>query len=101
MKLAALLLLLALVPAPAAPPRPRPAVGVRTAAEAKRIAEQETRGIAVSARRTYLNGATCGWEVVVRMPREDRGWRCMVDCDTRLVSTKDRIPNPPERRSKR
>lgn len=100
MKIAAAFLLLALVPAAAAPPRPRPVVGVRTAADAKRIAELETRGIAVSARQTYLNGASCGWEVLVHMPKETRGWRCMVDCDTRMVATKDRIPNPPAKRPK-
>jgi hypothetical protein len=92
------LLVIALFPATAArPPKPRQtAVGlVRNAKEAKQIAELDTRGIAVSARKTYLNGASCGWEVEVHMPKEERGWRCMVDCDTRQVHTKDRIPNPP------
>jgi hypothetical protein len=67
---------------------------VRTAKEAKVIAEQETRGLALSARKVYLNGATCGWEVIIRMPGEARGWQCVVDCDTRAVFTKTRIPNP-------
>jgi hypothetical protein len=67
---------------------------VRTAKEAKSIAEQETRGLAVSARKIQLNGATCGWEVVLHMAGEARGWRCVVDCDTRAVFTKTRIPNP-------
>jgi len=67
---------------------------VHSASEAKAIAERETGGIALSARRTSLNGATCGWEVEVHMPKEDRGWRCTVDCDTHMVYTKDRIPNP-------
>lgn len=92
------LLLLSILPSPAAAPgKPRyRALGVvRNAKEAKQIAEHETGGIAVSARRTRLNGASCGWEVDVHMPREDRGWRCMVDCDSRSVHTKDRIPNPP------
>lgn len=73
---------------------------VRTAREAKAIAEQETQGLATSARKIYLNGATCGWEVVVHMPKESRGWRCVVDCDTHSVFTKTRIPNPdaPRRR---
>jgi hypothetical protein len=72
---------------------------VHSAREAKTIAEQETRGLATSARKIYLNGATCGWEVVVHMPGEARGWRCVVDCDTRSVFTKTRIPNPePPRR---
>jgi hypothetical protein len=67
---------------------------VHSAKEAKSIAEQETSGLAVSARKVYLNGASCGWEVVIHMPREARGWQCMVDCDTHAVFTKTRIPNP-------
>lgn len=93
-----LLCLLAILPlAASAPPKPqRQRYGVvRNAKEAKQIAEVETGGIAVGARKTRLNGASCGWEVDVHMPKEDRGWRCMVDCDTRMVHTKDRIPNPP------
>jgi len=73
---------------------PLQARSVTTAREARSIAELETRGLAMSARRIYLNGATCGWEVVVHMPGEARGWRCVVDCDTRAVFTKTRIPNP-------
>lgn len=97
------LLMLAILPADAAAAgKPRgPRVGlVRNAKDAKQIAEAETGGIAVSARRTQLNGASCGWEVDIRMPKEDRGWRCMVDCDTRQVHTKDRIPNPPIKKKK-
>ncbi len=82
--LAALLLL-----GPAALARP-----VGSAREARAIAEHETSGIAVSARRIHLNGATGGWEVDLRMPGETRGWRCVVDSDTRSVYTKTRIPNP-------
>ncbi len=67
---------------------------VRTAKEAKAIAEQDTGGKAVSARRIPLNGASGGWEVEVRMPHEDRGWRCVIDCDTRTVHTKTHIENP-------
>ena len=67
---------------------------VRTAKEAKAIAEQETGGKAVSARRIPLNGASGGWEVDVHMPHEDRGWRCVIDCDTRTVHTKTHIDNP-------
>jgi hypothetical protein len=99
----AALLLFTIVPMSASAPR-KPAYRargvVRNAKEAKQIAELETGGIAVNARRTRLNGATCGWEVDVHMPREDRGWRCMVDCDTRAVHTKDRIPNPPVKASR-
>lgn len=79
---------------------PRSHGTVSTAKEAKAIAERETGGLALSARRIPLNGATGGWEVTVRMPREDRGWRCIIDCDTRMVHTKDRIPNPPAGRHK-
>jgi hypothetical protein len=67
---------------------------VKTAKDAKAISERETGGIAVSARQVPLNGASGGWEVDIHMPKEDRGWRCTVDSDTRLVHTKDRIPNP-------
>ena len=67
---------------------------VRTAKEAKAIAEQETGGKAVSARRIPLNGASGGWEVDVHMPHEERGWRCVIDCDTRTVHTKTHIDNP-------
>ena len=55
---------------------------VRTAREAKAISEQATGGRAVSARRVPLNGASGGWEVDIHMPKEDRGWRCIVDNDT-------------------
>lgn len=75
-------------------PRRRATGQVRTAKEAKAIAEQATGGRAVSARRIPLNGASGGWEVDVRMPHEDRGWRCVVDCDTRMIYTRTRIDNP-------
>lgn len=87
----------ALVPAlilSAAKPRKHASGLVRTAKEAKAIAEQETGGKAVSARRVPLNGASGGWEVDVHMPNEDRGWRCIIDCDTRTVHTKTHIDNP-------
>jgi len=54
----------------------------------------------VRARKIALNGASAGWEVEVRMSGEDRGWRCIVDADSRSVFTKTRIPNP-EARKKR
>ncbi len=74
---------------------------VASAKEAKAIAERETGGSALSARRVYLNGASGGWEVEVHMPREDRGWRCIIDADTHAVHTKDRIPNPKAPKSHR
>ncbi|MEI6593912.1 MAG: PepSY domain-containing protein [Holophagaceae bacterium] len=67
---------------------------VKSVKEAKTIAEQETGGKAVSARRVPLNGASGGWEVEVRMPREARGWRCIIDADTHLVHSKTRIEQP-------
>jgi len=76
-------------------PRVRLQGTVKNAKDAKTISERETGGIAVSARQVPLNGASGGWEVDVHMPKEDRGWRCTVDSDTRQVHTKDRIPNPP------
>lgn len=92
--------LLALLPLAAGsaktPKAPRTKVQgtVKNAKDAKTIAEHETGGIAVSARQVPLNGASGGWEVEVHMPKEDRGWRCTIDNDTRQVHTKDRIPNP-------
>jgi hypothetical protein len=75
---------------------------VGSAREARAIAEHETSGIAVSARRVHLNGATGGWEVDLHMPGEKRGWRCVVDSDTHMVFTKTRIPNPdPPRQRKK
>jgi hypothetical protein len=67
---------------------------VKSAKQAKAIAEQDTGGKATSARRIPLNGASGGWEVDVRMPGEDRGWRCIIDADTRMVHTKTRIEQP-------
>ena len=67
---------------------------VRNAADAKAIAERETGGKAVSVRRIPLNGASGGWEVDVRMPHEPKGWRCVIDSDTRMVHTKTRIDQP-------
>ena len=90
--LPAIVCLLATVPLAARP--------VKSAAEAKAIAEQETHGQAVSARRIDLNGASGGWEVLVHMPGEPRGWCCIVDCDTHTVFRKTRVPNPEPSRKK-
>jgi len=83
------------------PKKSRRSGPVSTVKEAKVIAEQNTSGVAVSARRVHLNGASGGWEVTVHMPKEERGWRCIVDADTHQVYTKDRIPNPSLKGSKR
>jgi uncharacterized membrane protein YkoI len=91
----ALLLLPALLAAaPADRRHARRGGPVSTAKEAKAIAEQETGGKAVSAIRIPLNGASGGWEVDVHMPKEERGWRCVIDADTHTVHTKTRIDNP-------
>lgn len=91
-RLAALLLVPRLV-CPAAE-KHRPSTTVHTASEAKAIAERETARRAVSARQIPLNGASGGWEAEVHMPKEDCGWRCIIDAATHMVYTKDRIPNP-------
>jgi hypothetical protein len=67
---------------------------VKSPKEAKAIAERDTGGKATSARRIPLNGASGGWEVEVRMPREDKGWRCIIDADTHMVLSKNRIDQP-------
>ena len=64
---------------------------IKSAKEAKAIAEQDTGGKAISARRISLNGASGGWEVDVRMAHEDKGWRCIIDADTHMVYSKTRI----------
>lgn len=63
--------------------------------DAKAIAARDTGGEPVSAREIPLNAASGGWEVEVHMPNEERGWRCVIDDDTRMVRTKERIANPP------
>ena len=78
----------------AATTKTRPSSLVKSAKQAKAIAEQDTGGKATSARRIPLNGASGGWEVDVRMPHEDKGWRCIIDADTRTVHTKTRIDQP-------
>ena len=72
-------------------PRKHGTGAVKSAKEAKAIAEQDTGGKAVSARRIPLNGASGGWEVDVRMPHDEKGWRCIIDADTRMVYSKTRI----------
>ncbi len=75
--------------------RHRAAGTVRTAKEAKAIAERETGGTAVSARQIPLNGASGGWEVDLHMPNDEKGLRCVIDDDTHMVHTRTRIDNPP------
>lgn len=96
--LPALLLPALILSAHAGPRRGRRTGPVSSASEAKRIAEQETGGRAVSATRIPLNGASAGWQVDVHMPKDARGWRCIIDADTHSVHTKTRIDNPTTRR---
>ena len=77
-----------------AKPRKHAAGPIKSSKEAKAIAEQETGGKAVSARRIPLNGASGGWEVDVRVPNETKGWRCIIDADTHMVHSKTRIDQP-------
>lgn len=80
--------------AAATKPRKHTTGAVKNAKEAKAIAERETGGHAISARRIPLNGATGGWEVEVRMPHEAKGWRCIIDADTHMVYSKTRVDQP-------
>lgn len=72
-----------------------------TREDAKAIAELETGGKAVSARRIELNGATGGWEVWVRMPDQEQGWRVFIDRDNGKVRRKVACPNPPARKGRK
>ena len=101
MRIAALLLVPALLAAGGSTQKQARRGGpVSTARAAKAIAEQATGGIAVSARRIPLNGASGGWEVDLHMPKDEKGWRCIIDNDSHSVHTKDRIPNPPVRKGR-
>ncbi len=64
------------------------------AERAKGVAAVEVGGEAIAARLIDLNGATGGWEVLVRMSSGDTGWRVIVDRDTWTVRTKTQVPNP-------
>lgn len=61
---------------------------------AKGIAAVEVGGEAIAARLVDLNGATGGWEVLVRMSQGTKGWRVMVDRDTWTVRSKEQVANP-------
>jgi len=61
---------------------------------AKGVAAVEVGGEAIAARRIDLNGATGGWEVLVRMASGDKGWKVVVDRDTWTVRSKTQVPNP-------
>ena len=93
--LAVALLVPAIVLSAAVPKKKKNSTGpVKSSKQAKAIAEQDTGGRATSARRIPLNGASGGWEVDVRMPHEDKGWRCIIDSDTHMIHSKSRIDQP-------
>ncbi|HJW08069.1 MAG TPA: hypothetical protein VJ483_00445 [Holophagaceae bacterium] len=62
-------------------------------ARAKDIAAAEVGGEPLGARLIDLNGATGGWEVLVRVSAEER-WRVIVDRDTWTVRRKEKVEKP-------
>jgi hypothetical protein len=70
-----------------------------TADEAKAIAESETLGEAVTAHpvRQHHSGGFPPWLVLVHMPGQDHGWRCIISRDTGKLLKKERIANPPSK----
>jgi hypothetical protein len=72
-----------------------------TRQDARHIAEVETSGRAVAARPIDLNGATGGWEVLVHMPGQDRGWRVIIDRDNGKVRRRESCPNPRPKRARK
>ena len=70
---------------------------------AKGVAEAETFGEAVTARRIEMSGTAAkdprggGIEVLVHMPKAKKGWRCLIDANTMKLRSKEAIPNPPSK----
>lgn len=65
---------------------------------AKAVAEHATLGEAVTAVQVVTHTAGFGaWEVLVRMPGEDQGWRCVISRDSGRLLKKQRIQNPPSK----
>jgi hypothetical protein len=60
---------------------------------AQGIAATEVGGEALGARRIDLNGASGGWDVVVRVSDDER-WRVIIDRDTWTVRSKRKIEKP-------
>ena len=66
--------------------------------EAMAVAETATLGEAVTARRIVTHTAGFGeWEVLVHMPNESHGWRCIISRDSGKVLKQQRIKNPPSK----
>lgn len=66
------------------------------------VAEVETLGEAVSARRVAMNGTASfdgfgGVEVLVHMPKQEKGWRVFVEICGMKLRRKEPIPNPPSK----
>lgn len=60
--------------------------------KAKEIAAVEVRGEATAARRVDLNGATGGWEVIVRVDGDKpQLWRVLIDRDTWAIRSKKKL----------
>ena len=72
--------------------------------QAMDLAEADTGGAAVRARRVELGGTHTrgglpgGVEVLVRMPEGEQGWRCLIDVEVMKVRRKVPVPNPPKPR---
>ena len=65
---------------------------------AKAVAEHATLGEAVTAIQIANHTAGFGaWEVLVHMPGEDQGWRCVISRDSGKLLKKQRIQNPPSK----
>ncbi len=70
--------------------------------DAKAVAEVETGGEAVSARRIAMGGTHSpdglgGIEVLVHMEGQVKGWRCLIDSNNMKLRRKEAIPNPPSK----
>jgi hypothetical protein len=64
---------------------------------AKAVAEAATLGEGVTAVRVSTGRSFGGWEVLVHMPGQKKGWKCLIDWDTGKVLKKEPIDNPPSK----
>jgi len=62
--------------------------------QARAAAAEATGGEVVGMHRVTLNGSWGGYEVKVRMPGQDKGWRLLVDLYPVRVRDRYVIPNP-------
>ena len=63
------------------------------------MAESETLGEAVTAHRDqhHHRAGFAPWVVLVHMPGQDQGWRCVIAWDTGKLLEKKAIRNPPSK----